>query len=475
MKARILIGSLAVAGLALGVGQMTAVAIPGDGGTDGGTGDSQAGTDVIVGSINGVSNYGKNTVNGVDIHGYAFGTTSCNIGTAVLRWYQNTSFHPVIPQNAFRIKNGRIEQIGVGWMKHGFCALQENLCSTCQAGGVGCGSSQSSLGIGCSDPYSSSLNGSQSGLGPRFEVNASTGYFPATGSTVWPTMPTGQGNINRRVQIKATDLNPTLNVGAVYLAEACYVHPDDAAVNNDNNNVSYVRVTVANNTNYSMALSGSTFQQKAAIYHWAQVVPTVSYSVADSTDGRFIIGNNVSQNADGSYHYEYAIYNQNSDSSGASFSIPLAAGVVATNATFKDVAYHSGEPYDGTDWTVTNNGTELKWQCTQTFAQNANANALRFGTLYNFSFDANSAGATGTAAFGLFKTATTLSVRAMVPTAVCRSGDLNCSGVIDGADLGALLAAWGPCAGGTPGCAGDLDNNGSVDGADLGGLLANWG
>ena len=253
------------------------------------------------------------------------------------------------------------------------------------------------------------------------------------------------------------------------------MHPDDAAVNNDNNNVSYVRVTVTNNTNYSMALSGSTFQQKAAIYHWAQVVPTVSYSVADSTDGRFIIGNNVSQNADGSYHYEYAIYNQNSDSSGASFSIPLAAGVVATNATFKDVAYHSGEPYDGTDWTVTNNGTELKWQCTQTFAQNANANALRFGTLYNFSFDANSAGATGTAAFGLFKTATTLSVRAMVPTAVCRSGDLNCSGVIDGADLGALLAAWGPCAGGTPGCAGDLDNNGSVDGADLGGLLSNWG
>lgn len=44
------------------------------------------------------------------------------------------------------------------------------------------------------------------------------------------------------------------------------------------------------------------------------------------------------------------------------------------------------------------------------------------------------------------------------------SGD----GKVDGADLGALLAAWG-----TPG--GDLDGDGSTNGADLGMLLAAWG
>jgi len=167
MKARILIGTFAAAGLALGVGQMTATAVPGDGGTS----DTQVGTDVIVGAINGVSNYGTNTVNGVALYGYAFGTTSCNIGTAVLRWSQASSFHPVIPQNCYRIKNNRIEQIGMSWMKYGFCALQESLCMTCQTGGVGCGSSQSTLGVGCSDPYGSSLNGTQSGLGPRSHVN----------------------------------------------------------------------------------------------------------------------------------------------------------------------------------------------------------------------------------------------------------------------------------------------------------------
>ncbi|MCA9284177.1 MAG: VCBS repeat-containing protein [Phycisphaerales bacterium] len=48
-------------------------------------------------------------------------------------------------------------------------------------------------------------------------------------------------------------------------------------------------------------------------------------------------------------------------------------------------------------------------------------------------------------------------------------GDLDGNGVIDGADLGALLAQWGGSGNG------DLDGSGAVDGADLGALLAAWG
>lgn len=52
-------------------------------------------------------------------------------------------------------------------------------------------------------------------------------------------------------------------------------------------------------------------------------------------------------------------------------------------------------------------------------------------------------------------------------------GDVNGDGVVDGADLGLLLTAWGAC--GTPSnCPADLDGNGVVDGADLGTLLTNW-
>ena len=51
----------------------------------------------------------------------------------------------------------------------------------------------------------------------------------------------------------------------------------------------------------------------------------------------------------------------------------------------------------------------------------------------------------------------------------CQPADLDCSGVVDGTDLGLLLGAWstsGP---------GDLDGSGVVDGTDLGLLLGSWG
>lgn len=47
-------------------------------------------------------------------------------------------------------------------------------------------------------------------------------------------------------------------------------------------------------------------------------------------------------------------------------------------------------------------------------------------------------------------------------------GDLNGDGVVDGADLGILLGAWGSRG------PGDLNDDGTVDGADLGILLGNW-
>lgn len=50
-------------------------------------------------------------------------------------------------------------------------------------------------------------------------------------------------------------------------------------------------------------------------------------------------------------------------------------------------------------------------------------------------------------------------------------GDLNFDGIVDGADLGLMLADWGPC----PDCAADLDGNDIVNGSDLGSLLGNWG
>ena len=49
--------------------------------------------------------------------------------------------------------------------------------------------------------------------------------------------------------------------------------------------------------------------------------------------------------------------------------------------------------------------------------------------------------------------------------------DINGDGAVNGADLGLLLASWGPC---PPPCPADINGDGVVNGADLGLLLASW-
>lgn len=72
--------------------------------------------------------------------------------------------------------------------------------------------------------------------------------------------------------------------------------------------------------------------------------------------------------------------------------------------------------------------------------------------------------------------------RAIAPKALARAeqlfvapacpADLNGNSMVDGADLGIMLGAWGPCAGS---CVADLNGDGEVSGNDLGSLLAGWG
>ena len=122
--------------------------------------------DVIVGDLTGPSSWG--VIGGTAA--YSVGTTSCNQGTTPLDWFANPDpRHPVIAQNMYRHKDGRFEQIGQSWLKHGFFALSQDFCGSC-IGGDG-----DHLGVNCSDPYSSALNGDQTRLGPRSDVNASTG------------------------------------------------------------------------------------------------------------------------------------------------------------------------------------------------------------------------------------------------------------------------------------------------------------
>jgi hypothetical protein len=352
-----------------------------------------SGPDVIVGDLPSVAHYGA--VGG--IRAYAVGTTSCNIGDQDLLWIAGNNQHPVIGQSMFRIADGRIDQIGISWLKHGFTALTQNLCGQCNGHGGAV------LGVGCSDPYGAGLNGSQGGLGPRFEVNPFTGVFNYPFSN--PEGSTGNA-VFKRIQVPQADLDVP---GAIFFVEGQYVTADDAQAGNGYNNASYRRIN--KNGDYSMTTTGSTARMKPGIYAWKdhglgvnQPDPDVTVITADAVgDGRFFIAYKVVDNQDGTYTYTYAIQNLNCDRSGGAFRIPLGSAAIATDLYFHAPDYHSGEPYDNADWVFQNNGESIEWHSPQTYAQNPDTRALRWGTMSTFRFTSDGAPVDGTLQIDLFE------------------------------------------------------------------------
>ncbi|MEM8711596.1 MAG: hypothetical protein AAGG01_11630, partial [Planctomycetota bacterium] len=363
----------------------------GGGGSSGCT-NPAVGPDVIVGVIPSVRNWGA--VGGMGA--YSLGTTSCNVGDEELLWISQSTDHPVIGQNIYRMENGRFEQIGMSWLKHGFVALQGTACCSCTPAANG-----SRLGVGCSDPYGAGLNGSQTGLGPRSEVN------PFTGAFSYPYMDQGQSGdtVYKRIQVPNADVSAALHPSAQYFGEAQYITPDDAAAGNGFNNVAWVNLNrSAGSGGFSnLNVSGATNREEAAIYAWQANDPTVKIEEINvPSEGQFIAGSNVIDNGDGTWSYEYAIFNNNSDFSGQSFTMPVGSNVTVTGAGMSFPSYHSGEPYTNVAWTATVNAGSVTW-ATEPHMMNADANALRWGTTYSFWFTATTAPEVKAASLGLFK------------------------------------------------------------------------
>jgi hypothetical protein len=125
--------------------------------------------DIIAGDINTPTRYGS--LGGITA--YAIGTTACNLGTCWLHWVGGTSEHPVVGQNIFRLKDGRFEQIGQGWLKHATFALAHDVCATCNNPGTG-----ARLGVNCSDSYDGTTNGIPEPTGSEGERQSEHGRAP---------------------------------------------------------------------------------------------------------------------------------------------------------------------------------------------------------------------------------------------------------------------------------------------------------
>ncbi len=377
------------------------------------------------------------------ISAFSTGTVSCNIGNADAIWSSGDNRHPLIGTQIYRFRTvngaGQMDMVGLNWLKHSFCAADETNCSqlTNPAGTTSGGAGCTWLGPFRTDYYWAGLNAAQDDLGPRSEVN------PWTGSYLYPYQLGGFGAtgnaIFKRTQVPHADLI----AGAQYLFEVFYMATDEP-VSNRYNNYSYRLANISGSgSSATFTYSGPTQAMQTAVDAWRALesgVTKVSIDPSGVSDGRLTLGYKVTQTGPNTWHYEYLLHNMNNDAGVRSFSLPLDSNVVLTNVGFKDVTYHSGEPYSSTDWTFANGGGAASWS-TQTFAQNVNANALRWGTGYSFRFDANIGPTTGTLTLGMFKTGASVAVNNIQVPAVPpppTPGPFNLSSPASGSTVGSL-------------------------------------
>ena len=189
------------------------------------------------------------------------------------------------------------------------------------------------------------------------------------------------------------------------------------------NNASYRRYSVTGTTSFTFSAVGSTVRMTPATDAWTGATSN-TIEPAPGVDGRAFVVYKVTNPSAGVWHYEYAIHNQNLDRSIQSFSVPLGCGVTVSNPGFHAPPNHPGFANDGTlgdagfsnaAWNSTQTFAALSWN-TETFAQNQNANAIRFGTMYNFRFDSNRPPQAANATIGFFKTGNPITVGIQGPT-----------------------------------------------------------
>ncbi|QOI99844.1 MAG: hypothetical protein HRU70_04840 [Phycisphaeraceae bacterium] len=390
------------------------------------------GPDLIVSQMNDVIRWGS--LSGRTSWG--FGTAACNAGDTPAVWVRMTDQHPVISTGVYKVQGGRIRQIGVGWAKHGFATL--NMPSDC---GVCPGEMDSTrLWPGCVDPYSAVQNGIQSGLGPRSQINPYTGVF--TFPVDYTGYPPAADTLARRVVVENAEIDPSLNAGAVYVAEGQYVSPDEAAAGHGWNSVSYRPFTVSAGPNFTPVYSGGEPVRRAspAIMLWHEADAGVRVErVNIPGEGVLYVASRAVEVGDGRWRYDYAVQNVTSDRAVGWLEIPT--GCASADGVEQSIPrHHSGEAWKHAPWGVDKDVVRLRLATTP-FPADPDAAAVRWGTLASWRFESDRPPTEGEVAVGLFKPGTPASVAA--PAVVPHPGpDMTGDGFIDMFDFDAYILAF---------------------------------
>ncbi len=345
------------------------------------TGLAIAEPDLIVSDITSATTFGA--VDGKIA--YSFGTTICNIGNSEAAWINGTNENPLISQTLYRLVDGQIQQIGIGFAHYTTPPLSGNAC------GLGCTPAGfNALGAGCSTTSSSTIHGLQSTLGPRTEINPFTGDYP------YPFTSIGQTGdaIYKRLQVNIADISDS---NALYFVETQVITSAETTPATRANNVSYRQVTFTPGS-ATASVVGPTYTEQPAIFAWRDHgngigMPDAGVLIVEATipmDGIIHVGSKATDLGEGSlWKYTYAIHNQNSSQELGWIEHSTGHKGEAHSFDFNGVEYH--DDIDGlisaSDWTryLAVCDTLVNWYA-QGFPVDPFANGIRWGTTYGFSF-----------------------------------------------------------------------------------------
>ncbi len=355
-------------------------------------------TDVTLGILNSITQMGRTGTFPNGTAGLSMATTSCNFGSVNVPWQAPMQEnHPGIAMTLYRELDGKFEQVGTSWMKHGFFALSNSQCIPCQVPSNG-----TFLGIGCSDTYGTFNNADRFYLGPRNEWNAFTSEWDCEGSYFDGTpvdcnrseTGSGLGPVNHRLEVLDSDLD---NPGATYYYEAMYLVREDV---NKFNNIGSRRCTMNwNGFSWSFqtpsSASGNPLVEGPAILRWsdADMITTVGNGTAD---GEAILAVNTIDNGNGTWRYEYSLFNWTMDRNVGSFSVPVCA-----NPT--DIQFYDGDTHPSNDWQAVVSGGNLTWTFPEVFVggESKKAGPLELQYLYSFGFTSTQAPGTRNGVLGM--------------------------------------------------------------------------
>jgi hypothetical protein len=369
-------------------------------------GVQNAAIDVALSNMGSLTSLGRTGVYPNGHNGLSMSTTSCNVGTNNIPWFAPMQVqHPAIAMNLYRVMNGKFEQIGWSWMKHGFLSTNSNGCGTCQNPGTG-----TLLGLNCSDTYGTGNNGDRNYLGGRDEINPFTGVWTCTNSYFSNYQPdcirrnngSGLDPVAHRLDVLDSDLGIA---GAQYYYEAYYVNANEV---NKYNQIGSRQASMSwNGSSWTISTIDGGILTGPAINRWGEM-----RSIATpNNEGDVIVAVQTTNIGGGMWRYNYVLYNHDLDRQVREFSVPMPSGKTVQNITFRDIDLDANN-----QWAGVYSGNQVVWS-TGTFGSGS-ANPLKYASAFTFSFESDVPPVAGSAQLGLFKPGTGTSLLAASKTPV---------------------------------------------------------